>query len=461
MQLDFNDISEKRLHHIFDLIRDGKNICLLGPGGTGKSYIIKEIYNKLTEAGKNVAKTSTTGISAISINGCTLHRWAGCGLMEGEVDQIYDKFLRYNIKTRERWTTTDLLIIDEISMLGLETFEKFDAIARKVTRKDKSFGGIKLLVIGDFLQLPPVKDRFVFESELWHTYEFSYIKFIHGFRYDDPEYYNMLMRIRICEHTKEDLKFIKNRHKLYESILNATSDASGSGGIDNKYYTYMYSTNRQADAHNIKELDKIKKTEHEYIARDRFNPTEEFKKSGGKFTSQDFETHAKLMDNAIPKKIILKRGALVMLRYNVDVESGLANGTQAHVRKCIHYEKSDDEFPQTDKVRIRLIENGESTWIEPVKFELQIPNKGTFTRTQIPLIVAFAATIHKFQGATLTNAIIDLGKSVFECSQAYVALSRTRNPNNLYLSNWDSSSIKVNPIAVSFDNEVDKIAVKL
>lgn len=454
MQVDFNEISEKRLHYIFDLIRTGKNICLLGPGGTGKSYIIKEIYNRLSEAGKCVVKTSTTGISAINIAGCTLHRWAGCGLLDGEVDQIYDKFLRYNIKTRERWTTTDLLIIDEISMLGMETFEKLDKLARKVMRREQPFGGIKLLVIGDFLQLPPVKNQFVFESELWHTYEFSYIKFIYGFRYDDPEYYNMLMRIRICSHTSEDLKFIKNRNKLYKKLL-ASKD------IDFNNYTHMYATNRQADAHNSQELNKIKKQEHEYIARDKFIPTEEFKKSGGKFTSEDFETHSKLMDNAIPKKIILKRGALVMLRYNIDVENGLANGTQAHVRKCIHYEKNEEGSTQIDMVRIRLLENNETTWIEPVKFELQVPSKGIFTRTQIPLIVAFAATIHKFQGATLSNAIIDLGKSVFECSQAYVALSRTRNPNNLYLSNWENSSIKVHPLAVSFDTEVDKIAIKL
>lgn len=455
MESNFKEISEIRLKHILDLITTRHNICLLGPGGTGKSYIIKEIYNRLTEVGKCVAKTSTTGISAINIAGCTLHRWAGCGLLDGDVEQIYDKFLRFNVKTRERWNTTDLLIIDEISMLGRETFEKIDALARKVTRKDLPFGGIKLLVIGDFLQLPPVKDEFVFESELWRTYEFTYIKFIHGFRYDDKDYYNMLMRVRTCENTVEDLKFIKNRNKLYEELIK--------NNIENKSYTFMYATNKQADFHNKQELDKIQKSEHEYIARDKFIPTSEFKKKTGKLTSAEFETYAKLMDAAIPKKIILKRGALVMLRYNVDVDNGLANGTQAHIRKCIHYNKEDENSGETsrDKVRIRLLENGESAWIESVVFELQIPGKGIFTRTQIPIIVAFAATIHKFQGATLTNAIVDLGKSVFESAQAYVALSRVRNPNNLYISNWDKKSIKVNPLALSFDLEVDKVCTKL
>lgn len=446
-------IGERRVIEIINaLIGEKRNVCLIGPGGTGKSYTIREVYDRLTLSGVCVHKTSTTGVSAISIKGVTLHRWAGCGIMQGTVEEIYEKFLRYNKLTRTRWLETDILIIDEISMLGQELLEKLDKIAKLITGKNVVFGGIQVFLIGDFMQIPPVKDTYCFKSNLWPEFKFKYFKFTHAFRYNNKEYYNTLLRIRVGSPSEADLKLLSSRHKAYKKLIRE-------GTFNTRNYTYMFSTNRQADIHNVKEMAKIDRNEHIYNAVDKFYPNDEFAKKRGKLTTKEFETYSDMMDGVIPRKTVLKKDALVMLRVNVDINEELANGSQGHVRGCKHKCNVDGVWFK-DRVCIKFL-NGKKEWIEPYNYELVVLNKGRFVRTQVPLIVCFGATIHKFQSTTLNNAVVDMGKSIFEDNQGYVALSRTRDPSNLYLSEYSTSSIKTNMEALTFDEAVSKVATCL
>ena len=442
------DITNTRISTILNNVNNGKNVCILGAAGTGKSVCIDIIYNKLNESGKTVYKTSTTGISAINIKGCTLHRWAGCGLMDREVDELYTKYIKFNKKTRDRWINTDILIIDEISMMSSELLEKLDKLGRMTTTYPHlPFGGIIIIAVGDFLQLPPVKAQFVFESDLWESINWTYINFVHVFRYNDEDYYKMLMRIRIGDQTENDMAYLKSKHKEYKKMEKA-------GKFDSTQYTFMYSTNAKTERHNKDELNKIERNEHDYFAVDSFKPDKDFK---GKISKSEMEGYSTQMDKSVPRKITLKKGALVMLRFNIDVDSGLANGSQGHIRACSHKTYVDGVWVN-DKVKVKFL-NGRVEYIEPVAYELYLPGKGTFYRHQMPLILAFAATIHKFQGSTLDNAIINLGKSIFEDSQAYVALSRVRQGNTLLLSNYTDTCIKVNDKALNFIKSIKCIEI--
>jgi ATP-dependent DNA helicase PIF1 len=184
-------------------ILDGKNVFLTGPGGTGKSHLLKifiEHYNKtniLSDSEKELYVTSTTGISSLLINGKTLHSYAGIGLGNKPSEFYIDK-IKKNYKLKTRWRNTKILIIDEISMLEPELFEKLEIIARKVRNNEKKFGGIQLIISGDFLQLPPVNsNKLCFESNIWSDMIDKTFYFQENLRQDSKEFQDILNKIRL------------------------------------------------------------------------------------------------------------------------------------------------------------------------------------------------------------------------------------------------------------------------
>ena len=365
-------------------LRNGDNILLVGPGGVGKSHIIRETARRLTDRGLQVACTATTGIAAINLSvpevklaGMTLHSWAGVGLAQAHPAKLVAAVL-HDGRSRKRWMTTDVLFVDEISMLGAELFDKLDYVARQVRRSPKPFGGLQLVLSGDFLQLSPVKDQWVFTSMAWKELEMVPVLLEEPKRYPDVLWFERLLRFRKAEHTVEDLKFLRSRVEAYESWK-----STGSKQLDSVQPTILYSKRVDVGAHNDRELEVLPGASAQFLADDTFKA----------YNSQaKYEFYMRPLDETIPKCILLKVGAQVMLKANLDTKRGLANGSRGVVMKIT-----------TDGVYVKWV-NDEVTMVEKHVW-LQEDRDGMATRSQIPLVLAWALTIHKSQGATLDLAI--------------------------------------------------------
>lgn len=388
---------------IESLIKSGKNLFLHGPGGTGKTHTIKEIY-KQNET--DCYLTATTGVAAVTIGGMTLHSYAGIGIVNDIDDKILTR-VRKNYTAKARILKTKILIIDEISMMGSSLFDTIDYVFRNIRNSSKPFGGIQLIICGDLLQLPPVKDNWVFESRAFQRCEFTKIEFKTPKRFDDIDYYNMLLRIRLGKPTKQDIEKLKGRiQSPPDELIKPTK---------------LYSTNVNVNEENKKELRKLKGEEFEFDSEDHFDTQSE---------KQD-EIFRKQLDQIIPQKIILKKGAQVMLKFNFNVSGGLVNGSRGVIINIEEY----------GQIKV-LFKNKIICDFDYHKWEIR--EKGTRNsaiREQIPFVLAYAVTIHKSQSLTLDYAICDLG-NIFEYGQAYVALSRIKNLEGLFLTDFDEVGIK-------------------
>jgi ATP-dependent DNA helicase PIF1 len=244
-------------------IKNGFNIFLGGSAGTGKSYTINKIVEYCQNKGKSVAITASTGIAASSINGRTLHSFASAGLGKADVE----KLIPYICSKRDaynRWRNTDILIIDEISMLDYKFIIKLEKIARNIRRNDKVFGGMQLLLSGDFAQLPPVNvDKYLFESEIWNKIVDKSVILSTIYRQTDAVFTDLLARVRIGKTTNDDVKLFSKTKNLI----------SNTGIIPTK----LYCTRKDVDRMNtlkLKELnhplfeneanDWYKTSKHEY-----------------------------------------------------------------------------------------------------------------------------------------------------------------------------------------------------
>lgn len=417
---------------IYKALSKKRNILLYGPGGTGKSHTLKEIYTHLIYHGVGVYMTATTGIAALnlsenslSVKASTLHSWAGIGLGKSSTKSLIKKIMdSYNY--RNRWRDTDVLIIDEVSMFGKLLFEKLDKISKAVRENDRPFGGITLILSGDFMQLPPVKDNWIFKSKAWTDLNIKPFIFNEPKRYNDLDYFGLLLRIRFGEQIPEDSESLKSRVKSYSKlrkILNKNKDK-----INILKPTILYSKRIDVEFYNNKELEKINSSSRTFIAHDTLTSDRE---------NSRIENYEYLLNDIIPETITLKEGAQVMLRFNYDVNAGLVNGSRGVVLSI------------TDEgVMVRFV-SGCKVLITPHIWSLK-DNSNIVSRKQIPLILAWAITIHKSQGCTLDYAICDLGPSIFEYGQAYVSLSRVRNIKGLFISDFYEGSIKTSKIAKKY-----------
>jgi ATP-dependent DNA helicase PIF1 len=448
-----NPFSPKGEHkELYRAVMMNQNILLQGPGGTGKSFLLRLLAQNMKHNKRNVYCTATTGIAALNLSEGTdlrtrtLHSWAGIGLGKDTKEKLWAK-IQSNKKSRERWQNTDILIIDEVSMLGKSLFEKLDYIGRKVRECEiLPFGGIQLIFSGDFLQLPPIKDDFPFESPVWNRCNFYVIPFLTPRRYNDLEYFEMLLRFRRGEHTQADLRAINACVKKYDEFKKVQNQPSKKKiKLDDEPVikpTILHSRNIDVDKVNSDELEKIEAESEIYFAKDHYMPvTTEGASRGG---SERF--YENMLEETMSTCIQLKPGAQVMLKTNLDLEGGLVNGSRGVVLKC-HSDSVDVKF-NNDR-RVKIVPH---TW--EFQDECMIAS-----RTQIPLILAYSTSIHKSQGCTLDNVICNLGQSIFLDGQAYVALSRVRNLGGLYLSSFYSRSIKANQKALDFENSIMKTEV--
>lgn len=433
------------LEKIIDAITDGRNVLLHGSAGMGKSWLIKHTVPRLRELGMKVYITATTGIAAYALSdpelkivGTTLHRFAGIGTGELSPHALVSKMFS---GAKTNWRKCNVLIIDEISMMGKGLFDKICAVAQIVRNNTSPFAGIQLIVSGDFLQLNPVKDDWVFKSENWDKLKFRPFVLETPYRFADPDFSSMLLRIRKGQHTPDDIKILRQRVRANQSMQKLLETLKDHNPADLIKPTMFYSRRADVDAYNQEKLDALPGEPVEFICKDEHIISSQ--KDCDHMTPDDF---ARIMDDDLPRNLYFKVGSQVMLRINLSPEEGLVNGSRGVVTEIVPKEALVVKFLSGKIMRVdvhkRTIEN----------------KKFSASRTQIPFILADAMTIHKAQGCTLDYCVASLGNTIFAEGQAYVALSRCRTLKGLFLSEFTSSSIMTNKEALAYSEKIERLA---
>lgn len=415
-------LTEKQ-QQVVDLVSKGENVMMSGPGGTGKSFLIQYIVSLksrlLFDESHKMGVTATTGAAAVLIGGTTLHSFLGIGLGVESVPELIKKLSLY--KNLTCWRSLQILIIDEVSMLSVELFDKLECISRLVRGNGKPFGGIQLILSGDFLQLPCIKGDFCFKSSQWKKCIPNVICFDEILRQTDTEFHEILNRARFGKITVQDVKYIKSK-----CCLKNFTDTTDQPLLIKP--TMLLCKRVDTDTINNTELKKIKNVQiYEYT----------------KTVVWSEKSDQKVLNSLkyIPESVSLCVGAQVMLTVNLNIVEKLVNGSRGIV---VEFSESlGKPLPVVQfvdkKITVDLfkynIENGQNVPIVTV--------------SQIPLQLAYALTIHKSMGATLDSAYIDFA-GVFEYGQSYVALSRIKSLKNLYVKNLETSSFKAQPEALCF-----------
>lgn len=405
-----------------ELIDKGCNIILSGAAGTGKSYQVKKILEKYGKK-KRIALTSTTGIAATNINGQTLHSFLNLGMIKS--DDINKEVNRIKFNPWARWDDverTEILIIDEISMCDGFLFNIVDEVLRAVRNNSEPFGGVQLILVGDCYQLPPVESNtkgFFFESEAYAYGNFKPVVLKKIYRQNDEEFISCLNRIRIAEHTDADITYLQKRQ--FPDLNYALLDT-----------TCLYPTNKEADILNEYRLNDLKGEEIILKSKDKnYTNTNLF---GEK---RDFNKFMRA-----PENLKLKPGARVILLTNLAVNRGLCNGSIG-----VFVEKKGEQ--------IICKFNGQDEIIPKMTFEVHEKSKLVFEREQYPLALGWAVSIHKSQGMSLDSVAIDFSR-IFAPHQAYVALSRAKSYNGLYLKNLTKNCIFIDAKVVDFMRSLEK-----
>ena len=405
----------------------GDSVFITGSAGTGKSHVLKYIIQTLQSAHAvgEVGITAPTGVAAVNVGGQTVHSFAGIGLGKGRRETLIQKVLRSK-KAVERWCEVKVLIIDEVSMLDKDLFDTLDVVARRVRGVlDKPFGGIQLVAVGDFFQLPPVvggaDKSFCFQAAAWKQMALDQEPnkiFLHQVvRQRDAGFIDILNNVRVGRVTDETVRVLE-QHLVTRKPL----------PTDGIVPTRLYCHNRDVDQMNQDRLNALEGELVKFEARDylRIEP------EGGRATAMKYMKDN--VDKTVPEVISLKVGAQVMLLRNRAALSGsssttLVNGSRGIVVRFI--ESSDGDGSRIPVVRF---DNGQTVPVAPVETLQGGPSgDGMLARSQLPLKLAWAVTVHKSQGSTLTRAILEIA-SAFDYGQAYVALSRVSSLDGLWLS---------------------------
>ena len=399
---------------------NGHNLFLTGAGGTGKTHTINT-YKKLASKDLKIATTSTTGVSALLMNGVTLHSYLGIGLGKGSVDQLYVKISKNNY-IRKKWKELNVLIIDEVSMLTPTLFDKLEHLARRIRKDERHFGGIQLILSGDFCQLNPVEDpdQFCFEAKSWDKCINKIVYLTDIIRQSDVEFQQFLNEIRlgiISDKTRQILND-KTKNTIVHSDITPTK---------------LFALNNDVNKLNETKLNELATVGVEFF---EYEMSFNFLK---KCKDQDSMIQHFTKNCIAPQTLQLCIGAQVMLIANLDVSSGLVNGSRGIVVAF------KNDFP------IIKFLNGKEQSIEFYTWSSYDSEDNLILQAdQIPLKIAFSCSIHKCQGVTLDYAEINL-ENVFAPGMAYVALSRIRDLKGLNISGKvDISSIVVHPKALDF-----------
>lgn len=410
-----------------EILKQGYHVFLTGQAGAGKTHLLNQYINYLHEHGVAVAITASTGIAATHMNGTTIHSWAGIGI-HSDMDDKALQFLKRKDTLVERLKAVNVLIIDEVSMLHAKQLDLINKVLRYIREDPSPFGGVQVILSGDFFQLPPIgekhestKDKFAFMSQVW-------IELAHQSINGSPA-------IKVCylseqfrqnDDDKFGLNDILNQIRTQSVSQNAidTLLATKNNAIDINR-TRLYTHNINVDKINQDELEKLDGKAYDFIA----------------IAMGDKELLKALKKNArTPEILTLKKGAKVMFTKN-NSQDNVFNGSMGEI---VGFTKKDDE--ELPKVKLndgRVLVVAFDNW--SIDSEDGVP---LASYTQIPLCLAWAITIHKSQGMTLEAAEIDLSKT-FELGQGYVALSRIRNLDGLKLHGLNHKSLQLDSFAAA------------
>lgn len=408
-------LSDKQLDTLTHF-KNGENIVVLGSAGCGKSEIVKQIYKLAKELKKNIVLTATTGIAAYNISGMTIHSFMGFGTGNGLIYKVIDK-IKDNKDAKERILSLDILVVDEISMMSAKFFERLDIIFKSIRKNTKFFGGVQLILSGDLLQLTPVFDRdtkdkrMINDSPLFN--KLKMIKLDKIFRQSDDSFIELLSRLRIGEQNESDIDILNSR-----LIENETD-------IDS---IHLVPTNKQMIDINVSQLNKLDSPEYKFRASFL----------GDKELVKELKNQ---LDQRGLTEVTLKIGAKVMLVKNLNVSECLVNGS---LGKIIDFQ---------NKIPLVQFTNNNTKLIQPEEFPLSLGKKCAFAK-QIPLILAWSINIHKIQSQTLNKATMSLSNCFAE-HQVYVALSRVRSLDGIFLNSFDSNKIYVNKNVKKYLEKLD------
>jgi ATP-dependent DNA helicase PIF1 len=420
----------------YDAVMRGSNVFITGPGGTGKSFLINTIVDTMPPERK-VAITALTGCAALLLGpkAKTLHSWAGIGLGRDDVETIVKNIKRRTwAKPLRNWLQTSVLIIDEVSMMTPELFEKLDAVGRRLRGSSSPFGGIQIVLVGDFFQLPPVEKgaarRLLFQSERWEPTLDEIIDLHEIVRQKDPKFQSLLNATRKGRLEPEHLELLQGRMNL-------------SWRDQEIRPTLLFSRRAEVNMINQSNLDSLEGEKYEYKVRLSLDQDV----AASKRSNPNDESVKRLIeaydaDAAYDVDLTLRVGAQVMLIYNLDPGDGLVNGSRGVVRRMVKPPEGGEPLP------VVLFKNGKEVCVGRVAWP--VDDLVGIKRSQVPLRLAWAGTIHKCQGATLDSALIDIGPNVFEFGQAYVALSRVKSLDSLYIWALDPRGIKAHPAVITF-----------
>lgn len=442
---------------------EGKNLFITGPGGTGKTKLIHHLVENAKTAGKPYQVCAMTGCAAIllSCNARTIHSWSGIKTARGPVDAVVAAVLR-NKRTVATWRKIKILIIDEVSMMSEKIFNILNEIGKKSRRSILPFGGIQIVFTGDFYQLPPVPtagepatEKFCFESVDWPSVFplKNHIQLVTMFRQTDPLYIDILQQIRVGELTEENKKILQGYVKReYDPAKH-----------NDCILTKLFPIRSKADYVNQAQFAKIAEEEYTfecikktdcstYIENNIPLSLEAMMKCRALEQKDiDFELETLLSNTGCNESIALKKGCAVMCTVNIDMESGICNGSQGTIIGV-----TTGSGPGLgEALPIVKFSNGQVRTIQ--RHYWQSEEYPTIAIGQIPLTLAWALTIHKIQGATMSMAEIDIGQAVFEYGQTYVALSRIQTLEGLYLSAFHAHRIRANPKVTEFYKNIPNI----
>ena len=390
------------------ILKTGLNVFLTGEPGSGKTHTINRYIAWLRERGIDPSVTASTGIAATHVGGMTIHSWSGIGIKR-EVSDYDIEIIQSHEKTARRIIDAKVLIIDEISMLDAATLDSVDRVLRTLRHKpmmpEEPFGGLQVIFVGDFFQLPPISREkiamFAFESPVWKEAHPVICYLSEQHRQDDADFLALLSALRRGAFTPA------HRARLH----------ARAGIIPKKEVaTRLYTHNENVDRINAESLAKIKDTSHVFQMTSR----------GTKALVESLKAQC-----LSPEVLELKKGAAVMFTRN-NFDGGYVNGTLGTVTRF-------------SSLGLPMVETKRGTvTVDQVMWEVMDGNKILARLSQIPLRLAWAITVHKSQGMSLDAAIIDLSQA-FEFGQGYVAISRVRSLSGLFLEGFNERALELHP----------------
>jgi len=446
-------------NYAFEKFKRNENLFITGPGGTGKTKLIQYLVDYAKTIKRRIQVCALTGCAAVLLN-CnarTIHSWSGIRLAKGDPQKIIESVIK-NKRSAKLWRSVDVLIVDEISMMSKKIFELLNEIGKATRRISAPFGGIQLIFTGDFFQLPPVgneddkdSEKFCFESPVWsETFKSeNHIALTKIFRQKDPAFINILSQIRIGKLDQESIEILKGQ-------VRRPYDATKYNGLTP---TKLFPIRSKVDFVNSMMFSKIEEDEYEfehsvltncrsYTDSGKPVPAELLLKCM-RMTEQEkeYETENLLNNSPCTRILRLKKRASVLCTVNLDMDNEICNGSQGVIL----------DMYENDSTTVIVVKfsNGRVKHIHPHLWQSE--EFPTIAIKQYPLCLAWALTIHKIQGATLAMAEIDIGESIFEYGQTYVAISRVQSLDGLYLSAFRPERIQANPKVSAFYGAIKPI----